>query len=489
MLKQAQTWKTHRRKAKNQLSRIGFTDNNPIWEEARNNLAVYGKLVSGYEAAEHHKVWLDAIATGIDTPVLKRIGGNNLRICAPRGAAKTTWAAITLSWIIGHNPGIRIVLASYSEEIAIDIGNATKGLIEEDIYRFIFPNIQKSKRWKDKRWWIDRKKAGFTGFLKDPTLLAVGSGGSIASRRADLVVIDDPLKSSDSINKVEMRSKFVNWWYEVMEPCLTPGARAIAFGTRYRPDDIHGTDWCESKGWTVVNQKAIVQDENGEERSYWPRYVTLESLLKKRENNPIAFASQYQNEPMDLSTTIIQREWIRKGKILDQLEQIVIAIDLAISKKETAHYSAIAVCGRNLDTFYAVDCIRGRWSMYELIMQVIKTTVKYQSLGKITILVENVAYQAAFMNEYKRISAEIGGTTQRIEPIVPIGDKESRLRGISGIFESLKVIFNESVTMNTLIDELTQFGFTTYDDCADALTHAIQYLYKHRKKLSMGGYS
>jgi predicted phage terminase large subunit-like protein len=127
--------------------------------------------------------------------------------------------------------------------------------------------------------------------------------------------------------------------------------------------------------------------------------------------------------------------------------------------------------------------------MYELIMQLIKTIIKYRNLGKITIVVENVAYQAAFMNEYKRISAETGGTTERIEPITPVGDKESRWRGISGIFESLKVIFNESVTLNTLIDELTQFGFTTYDDCADALTHAIQYLYKHRKKLSIGGYS
>jgi len=457
---------------------------------AREDLALFGELVLGLPPADHHKEWIDAIVTDQNSTVLSRVAGDNLRICAPRGSGKTLWISVALAWIIGHNPHIRIILVSYSEDVALSVSVAIKSIIESETYQQVFPYIRPSHRWRDRYWSINRKLAGVYGIIKDSTLAAVGMSGAIASRRSDLICIDDPIKSSKDIRNPVVRKSMVVWWSEVLLPTLVPGGRVICPATRYRVDDIHGTTFTEDNEWRVITHKAIIEDEDGE-KSFWEDYMSLDFLLKKREDNPSTFSSQYQQEPQSEEAQIIKPDWIKRDRVPAKFEEIAIGVDLAASKKEEGDYSAIVVVGRRDDKYYVIGVSRGRWSLHELVKKLLVQHVYWSDYtNKLTFQIESVAYQSSFIPEFKRQSKAEGVSVRAEAATQRQGDKEQRLFGVSGLFEDGDVIFSSAIASGWLVEELVKFGFCEHDDGADALVYALQkFFVKSRRKIEGGGYS
>lgn len=454
---------------------------------AKENPIEFIELILGMKPAPHHYPWIDAIIAG-DNAVLNKVSGEFLRISAPRGSAKTTIISVLLSWIIGHNPHIRIILCSYSEEVALTISVAIKLIIDSENYQKVFPKIKRSSRWRDKSWFIDRTYAGLNYPLKDPTLLAVGASGAIASRRADLIVLDDPIKSGKDIANPSIRADQVRWWSEVLSPTLVPQGRALVLCTRYRVDDIHGTLFTAENNWNVINQQAIIKNEDGEEESYWEDYMPLSFLRQKREEDPVAFASQYQNQPMIEENQVIKPEWILVGAVPGKFEKIAVGLDLAASKKDTAHYSAYTVSGVSSGKYYVLKNKRGRWTLNDTIIELLNV---YRDFAKITnrfsFQIESVAYQVAFVSEFKRRCLELN-LRMLIEEVKLKGDKLTRLYGISGLFENQLIIFNELADLSILKDEILNFGVCAFDDCVDSMVHSLNKIYNSRGKLSSGVY-
>lgn len=465
---------------------------------AQQDIATFGKRLTGLDALTHHQEWLKAIQTNYSSEALNLVAGKNLRIAAPRGGGKTTWAMIAIAWIIGNNPGIRIILTSYAEEIAIAISLGIKSLIESSEYRQVFPTIRASKRWADGKWWINRKAAGVTAFIKDPTLLAVGMEGAIGSRRSDLIIIEDPIKSSKAIANPNVRTAMVTWWSEVINPTRVKGGRAICFCTRYRSDDIHGTTFTEAQGWQVIVQQAIVIAQDGSEKSYCEKLKSIEELKAQREENPQAFSSQMMNNPIAESVMIIKPEWIKSQTISSYFEAIVLGVDLAASEKESADYTAIVAVGRDrgpkgkrpggASSYQITDARRGRWSIHQIALEIFKTYNQWQGYcDRIVVKVEEKALQVAFIREFKRLAIEMNLLIV-IEGDKHQGSKEQRLRGVSGLFEAGLVTFNLDRDLSILKSELVSFNSTPHDDLADACEIALRNCYKTRKRMTGGSY-
>lgn len=443
--------------------------------------------ILGLEPAKHHRQWIEAIVTGENSAVLSNIAGDNLRISAPRGSAKTTVISALLAWIIGHNPAIRIILCAYAEDVALNISVAIKSIIESEKYFRYFPNIKKSRRWRDTSWTIDREYAGVVNPIKDATLYAVGATGAIASRRADLIVIDDPIRSSKDIANPQVRKDMVRWWSEVLSPTLVPGGRTLVLCTRYRVDDLHGTTFNENNNWQVINHKAIVINDDGMEDTFWD-YMPLEFLKKKREEDPIAFASQYQNDPLQEDNQIISADWIKRDRVPDYFREIAVGIDLAASEKTTADYNSYVTVGILGDRYFVLECNRGRWSLSEFIEILCDLYLRYRdSCDRFSFQVESIAYQVAFVREFKRVVNE-KRLLCRVQSVKLKGDKLARLFGISGLFESGKVVFSDVASMGLLIEEVINFGVTAHDDLVDAMVHSLTRLYKISGRSQGGTY-
>lgn len=472
---------------------------------SRYDFAYFLEYVLGKKPARHHLVWIQQLVTNNSSELFNLIAGNNLEILAPRGSAKSTIIGAWCAWVIGHNPAIRIIYTSYSQSVALSRSRLIKRLIEKKEYRETFPHITKGERWADVDWEICKKTAGISNTESDYTFYAVGITGAITSRRSDLLVFDDIIKSSKSIENPDVRQKITDNIGEVIQPTLVPGGREVSIGTRFRPDDIHATEFTPANGWFVIEQSAIEINELGEEVSYWRERFTLASLQRIRERKPVIFSFQYQNKIIRISDTSIDPTWIKREHVptdVTKYEQLVIGLDLSASKKETSDYTAFVLAGRIGNKFHVLDVRRGRypgnqdkidvlldicldWGIIEINEQLDRDDEGYYYSNPVTLYfhAENVQYQASMASDFRRFVTnkhQIYNIVYR--PAKTHGaDKLARLRGVTGIFQNGLITFNQYRMMGVLVQELTNFGSAENDDTVDALVYALQFLSQRAK--------
>ena len=164
---------------------------------------------------------------------------------------------------------------SYTVDIARSKSATIKRIIESKKYQQVFPTVKLLKNVTSNEYWsIDHKFAGIdTTGEEQFTLCAAGLKGSVTSKRSQLVIIDDPIKSATDIANPDIRKMMEENWNAVIAPTMFEGGRAICLGTRFRHDDIHTTTFCPNNNWNQIVLSAINNnEETGEEESYWPSW-------------------------------------------------------------------------------------------------------------------------------------------------------------------------------------------------------------------------
>lgn len=169
-------------------------------------------------------------------------------ILGPRGSAKSTATSVTyVTWDIGRNPMVRYLLAFNSlEQQGMAFVRQIKHVItENERYKEIFGDLYpgRGERWTDTEFIVRRPTP--PGGMKDPTVVAVGIGSAVPSKRADKVILDD-LVTKDNAYTEAMRAKVVAFVVQTLFPILVPGGRRIVVGSRWDPDDLYaylGRQW------------------------------------------------------------------------------------------------------------------------------------------------------------------------------------------------------------------------------------------------------
>jgi predicted phage terminase large subunit-like protein len=176
------------------------------------------------------------------------------------------------------------------------------------------------------------------------------------------------------------------------------------------------------------------------------------------------------------SASLIQSGWLQRKEYTDSdvnkenFKSICIGVDLAISKKETADYTAIVTTGKQADGKYVVlDVNRQRWTFNEQLQAIIDTATHYTKLHSNTRLnIESVQYQSAMIQELRRT------TDLHVMSAPAKGDKITRFGFVEGKYEH-GLIFHNSLSRNISIfeKELLDFPAGKHDDMVDALVHSI----------------
>ena len=459
-------------------------------EKARKNFAYFCDVVGGKPPAAHHLEWHKYLCTDDDSVCLKGIAGPNIDILAPRGSAKSTVLGLYTAWAIGihalNKMPLKILYISYTVDVARPKSAAIKRIIEESkIYKEIFPMVKIAKGINSNEYWsIDWKFAGIKSTGEEEfSVCCAGLKGAVTSKRSHLCIIDDAIKSSDDIKNKDIRQAMEDNWNAVIVPTMFEGARAICLGTRFRHDDIHNTTFLPSGGWKQIVQSAITVDEEGEETSYWPEMWSLEYLSERRRTAPIAFSFQYQNQIVQTSELSLSPDLIVKGTIATEFDTLGVGVDLSAGVREQNDYTVFVMGGRVKDKIHIIDCKRvrvmGNLEKLELLMEMMEEWGIIHKDGKnyfptgssIDVWSEAVAYQASLEADFKRICLQEQGLYNLIwHPVKGFrGDKVARFRGIMGLFEQRKIIFNKFRKMTHLTDEIVNFGVSSHDDCVDAL--------------------
>jgi phage terminase large subunit-like protein len=251
--------------------------------------------------------------------------------------------------------------------------------------------------------------------------------------------------------------------------------------------------YTEPRGWNVVIQSALVYDEDGTPRSYWPEWHSVKWLLAQQSEDRIAFAYQYQNTPVRTTELGVSPELFIKGEVPETYDMIGVGIDLSAGISERNDYTVFTLAGRLGDKCYVIDFRRMRsMGNLEKIEALLELLVEWnlvgtsqdggwtQTLSPVTIWPEAVAYQKSFEGDFRRICFEQYGLYNlTISPVKGFrGDKLARLRGMMGLLEAGRIIFNRYRNFQVMFDEFTNWGHSPHDDCADSINLVIQGLMK-----------
>jgi len=469
-------------------------------ERAREDFGFFCDYVADKPPAYHHKEWNRNFITNEDSSCLIKIAGPNVDLLAPRGSAKSTVLGLLTAWAIGvHTQAgkpLQVLYLSYTVDIARSKSATIKRIIESKRYQEVFPKVRLLKNVTSNEYWsIDHKFAGIdTTGEEQFTLCAAGLKGSVTSKRSHLVMIDDAIKSAADIANPDIRKTMQENWNAVIAPTMFEGGRAICLGTRFRHDDIHATTFNEQNNWTQIVLSAIQNDPvTGEEESYWPEMWSLDYLKEKKRQSPIAFSFQYMNKVVRQNELSLAPELIVKAEISTEFDTLGVGVDLSAGIREKNDYTVMVLGGRIEDRIHIIDYRRIRvmgnlekldalkellndWS----IIGIDQNKNYYPTHSTCDVWSEAVQYQASLEADFKRICLQNESLYNLIwHPVKGFrGDKLARFRGIMGMFEDRKIIFNRYRNFTNMFEELTNFGVSGHDDCVDALVWLVTGLMK-----------
>lgn len=260
---------------------------------------------AAYHTPEFQKRWLRNIIDAMDA-------GACLEILSPPRHGKTELLTHLCVWLIIRRPNIRIVYVGGSAEIAEQSVEMAKDHLElnERLARFLPPGQRYKPPSKSGRTWTKTRftvgTRTITG-IKSPTMVAVGRGGKMPSRDADLIVVDDPEDHDATINP-GTREDTRGWMAKSVLSRKEANTCLFVIGSRVHPDDLVG-HLAQSPQFDVIIEQAHdpLCDKDPNDHSahvscmLWPSMRDHGWLMGKKDDplEGMFFQMVYQNEALD----------------------------------------------------------------------------------------------------------------------------------------------------------------------------------------------
>ena len=421
----------------------------------------------GYKVGPHHR-HLAQIFEDIANGVKKRVIVN----IAPRHGKSELISYLAPAWFLGKHPHKKVIMASHTADLAVNFGRRVRNLVGSDPYKEIFQNVKLQ---------ADSKSASRWGTNYNGEYFAIGVGGALAGRGADLFIIDDPHSEQDAkLGKPDVFLPAWEWFQSGPIQRLMPGGAIIVVMTRWSKLDLTGqivnqmVKNDDVDEWEVVEFPAIMEDKNGEEKSLWPEFWPLEELQSKRASlDPRYWQAQYIQNPTSEEGALLKREWWKTWEYDNPptCEFIIMSLDAAQEKNNRADYNALTTWGvffnEEVDNYNIIllNAIKKRLEFPELKELVLQ---EYADWEPDAFIVEKKSNGAALYQEMRRMGIPVGEFTPGKGQ-----DKISRVNSVADLFHSGIVWAPEKRWAQEVIEECNDFPSGANDDLVDSTTLAI----------------
>jgi len=420
----------------------------------------------GFIDGRHHKVMakkFQEIAEG----KIKR-----LIINMPPRHTKSEFASFLLpAWFLGKYPGKKIIQTSNTAELAVGFGRKVRNLVDSEPYSRIFPNVNLRS---------DSKAAGRWATNAGGEYFAIGVGGTVTGKGADLLIIDDPHSEQEAAlaaTSPEIFDKVYEWYTSGPRQRLQPGGSIVVVMTRWSKKDLTGriiqssVDKEGNDDWEVIDFPAILPSGN----PLWPEFWSLQELEALRSELPAGkWNAQYQQSPTSEEGAIIKREWwkIWEPDRPPVCEFIIQSWDTAFTKSERSDYSACTTWGvfyknenPNDPNVILLDAFKKRMEFPELKE---KAFNHYKEWEPDAFIVEAKASGAPLIFELRAMGIPVSEFTPSRG-----NDKMVRINSVSDLFASGKVWAPSTRWADELIEEMAAFPNSDHDDLVDSTTQAL----------------
>lgn len=248
-------------------------------------------------------------------------------------------------------------------------------------------------------------------------------------------------------------------WTDVVRPMLAEkSGRAILMST---PREVNG--WFHQL--FELGRSGTNPEWASYHKAWWDRPgVPPEEIQSVRASTPEhVFLREYGAEFISSEGARLKREWLRIESPPEGL-RLAAGVDLAVSDRNEADYTAFVVAGRAPDgTVWITAADRVR-TQFQGVLEFIQS--RAEQYKPAVIAVERIGYQAAVIQELHK------QTKLNIVPMAPKGDKVSRFAAaLEARIESGAVRFAPNLP-TWFISELLAFPIGQHDDGVDAAVYA-----------------
>jgi len=423
------------------------------------------KVWPSFISGAHHKRMAEAFER-VASGQLKR-----LIINMPPRHTKSEFASYLLpAWFLGRFPHKKVIQTSHTAELAVGFGRKVRNLVDSEVYKEIFPSLSLQ---------ADSKAAGRWNTSKGGDYFAIGVGGAVTGKGADILIIDDPHSEQEAAMAAvnpEVYDKVYEWYTSGPRQRLQPGGSIVIVMTRWAQRDLTGQvlKSAAQRGgeeWEVIEFPAILPSGN----PLWPQFWSIEELSALQEELPNAkWQAQYQQNPVGNESAIVKRDWWKWWEKDDppECDFILQSWDTAFEKTQRADYSAGTTWGvfnckedGNRPNIILLNTYKKRVEFPDLKKDVLR---EYKEYEPDALIVEKKASGAPLIYDLRAMGVPVQEYTPSKGQ-----DKIARLNAVSDIIASGKVWVPKTRWAEELVDEIAAFPSGEHDDLVDATTLAL----------------
>lgn len=403
----------------------------------------------------------------------------NAAIVAFRGSGKST--LITLSYVIWSILGKQrkkfvLILGHTMYQAKIYMKNIKEELETNELLQADLGPFQEENEWQAFSLVIPNYNARITCASYEQGI----RGLRHRQFRPDLIICDD-VEDLESVKTLESRDKTYNWLSGEVIPAGDQNTKLIVVGNLLHEDSL------------IMRIKKNIADGifDGIFRAYplidnnqkisWPgKFPTQKETRDERQKigSESAWQREYMLRIIPDTEKVIYPEWIHYYDTLPNIEDekndyryAATGVDLAISTKETAHYTAMVSAriygsGRNRMIYILPNPLNKRLSFPETIRKIKEKSKRLGNGIQTKIFIEEVAYQKAVVQKLQEEGYPAEGVS------VMGQDKKARLSLVTPHLQAKRILFPKRGT-EILIQQLLGFGSEKYDDLVDAFTVLI----------------
>ncbi len=416
----------------------------------------------------HHQAmadWAHGVADGD-----RRFSMVNL---PPRTLKSEMFSAVLPAFLLGRDPGVKIICLSHSQDLAEKFALDTRRIMDSDWYREAFPRSQLTKRaLADLRTSLGGSR------------LATSIGGGVTGRGGDFIILDDPMKADDAESDI-IRNGVNDWLASTLFSRLDDPRNGAMVVVAQR---LHQDDPCgrlqEGGGWDVLSIPAIATSEQVFDIGRGRRHVYREGDLLHPERLSAGhltslrlamgerkFEAQYQQSPVPADGSFFKREWLRfDDSILVRRpgDKVVQSWDVAAKTGESNDYSVCITAVVRRSQVLVIDVYRKRLAFPDLLKAVVDQARLHRP-AKLLIEDASAGQQLIQMME----AEQPRGLPLPIR-IKPLQSKLDRASIATARVERGELMLPQRAPwLDPFVNELMAFPAGRHDDQVDALAHLL----------------
>ena len=424
---------------------------------------------------------LDAICHAI-LGVAETDGDRLVITIPPRHLKSVTVSVAFVAWMMGRDPTLKFLVASYGAELGNEISRQFRQVVTSAWFRSAFPAFR-----------LERSVDGEIRTTAGGCRKTVTVGGATTGFGANYIIVDDLMKAQDA-SYPAMREAAIDYFRGSLVSRFNDPekGRLIVIGQRLHEVDVPG--YClETDLYRHLNLPAVAQRVEtiplGEGRIKRREpgdllYLSQATLDRIRvEQGPAYFAAQYQQDPTPPESLFIKWDAIKRyteAPPRKRLRKVIQSWDTANVASAGADYSVCTTWGFFEGHWYLLDLTRFKADYATLRDRVTAHRILWdadilviEDKGNGTALISDLNYARTTRPDRDDYPE------WRIYPASPLADKATRWAAAAGKLEAGEVVFpKDAPWIEDLRREVVAFPNGRNDDQVDSISQFMEFTRK-----------